>query len=64
MEISTHSAKAAAGFGLRKGANDSRFQYCKISLFHIIKGKGYRLDDGLCGRVHDLANISGEQISE
>lgn len=61
LEIPVHTAKATAGFGLRKEANDSRFQSCKISLFHHIKEKGYRLDDGLWNRVHHLNNVNGDQ---
>lgn len=62
MEIPIHSAKATAGFGLRKEANDSRFQYHKISLLHHIKhDKGYHLDDALWSRVHSLAGGDRDQ---
>ena len=57
MSIPAHTAKATAGFGLRKEANDSRFEYRKVSLFHHIKERGYHLDDALWNRVHDLTNI-------
>ncbi len=60
MSIPAHTAKATAGFGLRKEANDSRFEYRKVSLFHHIKERGYHLDDALWNRVHDLTNIHQE----
>lgn len=65
MEIPIHSAKANAGFGLRKEANHSRFQYRKISLLHHIKhDQGYHLDDALWSRVHSLAGGDGDQTME
>lgn len=60
MLIPAHTAKATAGFGLRKEANDSRFEYRKVSLFHHIKERGYHLDDGLWDRVMDFTNIHQE----
>ena len=52
FEIPIHSAKATAGFGLRKEANDSRFQYRKISMLHHVKERGYHLDEGLWDQVY------------
>ena len=61
MAIPAHTAKASAGFGLRKEANDSRFAYCKISLFYHVKEKGYHINESLWSRIHALAgqNLSG-----
>ena len=58
MAIPAHAAKAAAGFGLRKEANDSRFDYPKVSLFYHIKQKDYHLDEALWDRVYDMTDIS------
>ncbi|KAL6720015.1 hypothetical protein ACLMJK_001936 [Lecanora helva] len=54
FEIPVQSAKATAGFGMRKEANDSRFQYRKISLLHHIKREDYHLDDTSWERVGQL----------
>ena len=54
FEIPMNAAKATAGFGLRKEANDTRFQYRKISLFHHIKEKDYHIDSCLWDRIHQL----------
>lgn len=56
MVVPAHTAKATAGFGLRKEANDMRFAYCKISLFYHIKEKGYHVNEGLWSRSHALAD--------
>lgn len=56
MVIPAHSAKTSDGSGLRKEANDTRFDYCKISLFYHIKEKGYHVDEGLWSRIHALAD--------
>lgn len=61
MAIPTHTAKAAAGFGLRKEANDARFDYAKVSLFYHIKQKDYHLDKALWDRVYDVNDVSGGQ---
>ena len=50
MAIPGHAAKANAGFGLRKEANDSRFAYCKISFFYHVKEKDYLVDEGFWSR--------------
>ncbi|KAI9880764.1 MAG: hypothetical protein M1830_000653 [Pleopsidium flavum] len=63
MAIPAHTARATAGFGLRKEANDSRFEYRKVSLFHHIKQRGYHLDDALWDRVHDLTHTDGVRVS-
>ncbi|KAF6224723.1 hypothetical protein HO133_009916 [Letharia lupina] len=52
MAVPAHTAKATAGFGLRKEANDTRFAYCKISLFYHIKEKGYHVNESLWNRIH------------
>ena len=56
MAIPAHTAKASAGFGLRKEANDSRFAYCKISLFYHIKERGYHVNESLWSRTRALAD--------
>ena len=56
MAIPAHTSKVTAGFGLRKEANDSRFAYCKISLFYHIKEKGYHINETLWNRTHALAD--------
>lgn len=56
MAVPAHTAKATAGFGLRKEANDTRFAYCKISLFYHIKERGYHVNESLCSRAHALAD--------
>lgn len=56
MAVPAHSAKATAGFGLRKEANDMRFAYCKISLFYHIKEKGYHVNESLWNHSHALAD--------
>ena len=61
MAIPAHTAKASAGFGMRKEANDSRFAYCKISLFYHIKEKGYHVNENLWNRTNTLAHVSGKQ---
>ena len=62
MAIPAHAAKASAGFGLRKEANDSRFAYCKISMFYHIKEKGYHVNENLWDRIQALAHahVSGK----
>lgn len=52
MVVPAHTAKATAGFGLRKEANDTRFAYCKVSLFYHIKEKGYHVNESLWSRIH------------
>ena len=64
MIIPAHTAKASAGFGLYKEANDSRFEYKKVSLFHHLKEKGYHLDDGLWTKVYELADIDSTRSSK
>ena len=59
IAIPAHTAKASAGFGLRKEANDSRFAYCKISLFYHIKEKDYHISESLWSRTHNLAHAHG-----
>lgn len=56
MAVPAHTAKATAGFGLRKEANDTRFAYCKISLFYHIKEKGYHINESLWSRAHALVD--------
>ena len=56
MAVPAHTAKATAGFGLRKEANDTRFAYCKISLFYHIKEKGYHVNESLWNRAHALGD--------
>lgn len=51
IAIPPHTAKFVAGMGLRKEANDSRFEYCKLSLFHHIKERRYQLDDTVWSRL-------------
>ena len=58
MVIPAHTARTTAGFGLRKEANDSRFAYCKVSMFYNIKEKGYHVDESLWSRTHALAKPS------
>lgn len=53
--IPARTAKATAGYGLQKEANDTRFEYRKISLLHHIKERGYHLDNTLWNRVYDLS---------
>ena len=55
MIIPSHAAQFTAGFGLRIEANDTRFQYQKISLFHHIKERGNILNQDLRKRVDKLA---------
>lgn len=50
--IPPHKAKTTAGFGLRKEANDERFAYRRISLFHHIKERNYHLDEDLWTQVY------------
>ncbi|KAL9111973.1 MAG: hypothetical protein Q9227_003593 [Pyrenula ochraceoflavens] len=55
MIVPAHTAREAVGFdgvGLRKEANDSRFEYERISLFHHIKETNYVLDAGLLSSTH------------
>ena len=63
MAIPAHTAKSTAGFGLRKEANDSRFAYCKTSLFYHVKEKGYHVNESLWSRTHALPNscVSGKE---
>lgn len=63
FEVPISSAKATAGFGLRKEANDSRFQYRKISLLYHVKEKAYHLDDAMWDRVHQLNNKAEDHQS-
>ena len=56
VAIPPHTAKAVAGFGLRKEANDSRFEYRKVSMFHHIKDNSYHLDDDVWDWVHQADN--------
>lgn len=56
MCIPARTAKATAGFGLQKEANDARFEYRKISLLHHVKERGYHLEPALWKRVDNLAN--------
>ena len=58
IAIPAHTAKSTAGFGLRKEANDSRFAYCKVSMFYHIKEKGYHVNESLWSRTNALANLS------
>lgn len=55
MAVPAHTAKATAGLGPRKEANDTRFAYCKISLFYHIKEKGYHVNKSLWNHTHALA---------
>ena len=54
FEIPKSAAKATADFHLRKEANDSRFQYRKISLLHHIKEQDYHIDSCTWNRIHQL----------
>ena len=56
MAVPAHTAKATAGFGLRKEANDTRFAYCKISLFYHVKEKGYHINESIWNRTRAVAN--------
>ena len=56
MAIPAHTAKANAGFGLRKELNDTRFAYCKISLFYHIKEKGYHINESLWSRAYPVVH--------
>lgn len=56
MAVPSHTAKATAGFGLRKEANDTRFAYCRISLFYHIKEKGYHVNESLWSRTPSLTD--------
>lgn len=56
MAVPAHTAKATAGFGLRKEANDTRFAYCKISLFYHVKEKGYHINESIWNRTRAIAN--------
>ena len=56
MVIPPHTAKATAGFGLRKEINDERFECSKVSIFHHVKERDYHLDAALWNRVHTLAD--------
>ena len=62
FEIPVHAAKATAGFGLRKEANDSRFQYRKISLLHHVKEADYHVYDGLWERVSQLNGDENDDL--
>lgn len=53
VAIPPHTAKAVAGFGLRKEANDSRFEYRKVSMFYHIKDRNYHLDNEVLDWVQD-----------
>jgi hypothetical protein len=63
MAIPVHAAKAVAGFGLRKEANDARFDYPKVSLFYHIKQREYHLDETLWDQVHNLSQTNGARIA-
>ena len=54
MAVPPHTAKATAGFELRKEANDTRFAFSKLSLFYHIKEKGYHVNESLRSRAHVL----------
>lgn len=56
LTVPAHTAKATAGLGLRKEANDMRFAYCKISLFYHIKEKGYHVNESLWSRTRGLTD--------
>lgn len=58
--IPARTAKATAGYGLQKGANDARFEYRKISLLHHLKERGYHLDQALWDRVYHLSTTPPE----
>ena len=62
FEVPANSAKATTGFGLRKEANDSRFEYRKISLLHHIKDRGYHVDEASWDRVRDVNDINEDGI--
>ena len=63
FEVPVHAAKATAGFGLRREANDSRFQYRKISLLHHVKEKGYHLNDSVMERIEYVNADNSDKVS-
>jgi hypothetical protein len=61
MCIPARTAEATAGFNLHREANDSRFDYRKVSLLHHIKERGYHLDPTLWAQVHQAASHPAEK---
>lgn len=64
MWIPARTARATAGFGLQREANDARFQYRKVSILYHIKEKGYHLDHCSWNRVYDISKTHGRSTPE